>query len=293
MVDDGDSAHVAHTSVHAGRGAQDGDGRGGDGTGEAAGEVPGGFVLPTAGDEVEQALLEVRALIEATVAKHRDRTLQSRLVSEIAPDDGALVEAAARLMAEAAHEVDVVVAAEPVHTRALLAALDARLAVDDSALQVRVLCTRATLERGIVLERLSSGRSVEIRVATLPFLETVIVDGRVAVVRAERAGGRQAAVIHADAVIHVLQSLFLGVWRKAGPLGQRIDFGDAVRTEFARQILLRLHAGATDEAAARDLSVSVRTYRRYVAEIMELLGVTSRFQAGARAAELGLIRPRP
>ncbi len=40
--------------------------------------------------------------------------------------------------------------------------------------------------------------------------------------------------------------------------------------------------------AARELSVSVRTYRRYVAEMMSLLGADSRFQAGVRAAELGL-----
>ncbi|NEE20393.1 response regulator transcription factor, partial [Streptomyces sp. SID7499] len=45
----------------------------------------------------------------------------------------------------------------------------------------------------------------------------------------------------------------------------------------------------TDEVAARELTVSVRTYRRYVAEIMTLLDATSRFQAGVRAAELGLL----
>jgi DNA-binding NarL/FixJ family response regulator len=35
--------------------------------------------------------------------------------------------------------------------------------------------------------------------------------------------------------------------------------------------------------------LSLRTYRRRVAELMTALGATSRFQAGARAHELGLI----
>ncbi|WP_245572375.1 hypothetical protein [Actinokineospora enzanensis] len=37
------------------------------------------------------------------------------------------------------------------------------------------------------------------------------------------------------------------------------------------------------------MSVSVRTCRRHIAEIMSELSVTSRFQAGVRAAELGLL----
>ncbi|MEU9115333.1 hypothetical protein AB0D04_27020 [Streptomyces sp. NPDC048483] len=41
----------------------------------------------------------------------------------------------------------------------------------------------------------------------------------------------------------------------------------------------------------RALSMSVRTYRRHVAEIMRLLGVKSRFQAGARAMQMRLLGP--
>ena len=45
---------------------------------------------------------------------------------------------------------------------------------------------------------------------------------------------------------------------------------------------------ATDEAAARRLGTSLRTYRRRVAEPMAVLEAGSRFQAGVRAGELGL-----
>ncbi|MGH2602897.1 MAG: response regulator transcription factor, partial [Dehalococcoidia bacterium] len=61
---------------------------------------------------------------------------------------------------------------------------------------------------------------------------------------------------------------------------------------LTQQVLRLLDAGYKDDAAARQLGMSVRTYRRHVAEIMRSLGATSRFQAGARAAELGLRPPR-
>lgn len=53
-------------------------------------------------------------------------------------------------------------------------------------------------------------------------------------------------------------------------------------------MLRALGSGATDEAAARDLGMSVRTYRRRVAELLDVLEAGSRFQAGVRAGELGL-----
>ena len=43
-----------------------------------------------------------------------------------------------------------------------------------------------------------------------------------------------------------------------------------------------------DETAARRLTLSLRTYRRRVAELMRTLDADSRFQAGVRAGELGL-----
>jgi DNA-binding NarL/FixJ family response regulator len=55
-------------------------------------------------------------------------------------------------------------------------------------------------------------------------------------------------------------------------------------------ILEALGSGLTDEAAAKRIGVSLRTYRRRVAELMARLEADSRFQAGLRAGELGLPR---
>ncbi|OIJ87887.1 hypothetical protein BIV24_23915 [Streptomyces colonosanans] len=53
-------------------------------------------------------------------------------------------------------------------------------------------------------------------------------------------------------------------------------------------VLRALGSGATDETAARELGMSLRTCRRRVAEPLDVLGASSRFQAGVRAGELGL-----
>lgn len=58
-------------------------------------------------------------------------------------------------------------------------------------------------------------------------------------------------------------------------------------TAQRRHILSSLALGEKDEVAARTLQVSLRTYRRHVAVLLEELGATSRFQAGVFAAERG------
>ncbi|HEY9371947.1 DNA-binding response regulator [Streptomyces sp.] len=54
-----------------------------------------------------------------------------------------------------------------------------------------------------------------------------------------------------------------------------------------RPVLEALLAGQTDEAAAARLGMSGRTYSRRVGELMNALGTTSRFRAGAEAARRG------
>lgn len=58
--------------------------------------------------------------------------------------------------------------------------------------------------------------------------------------------------------------------------------------ELTAEVLGRLCAGMKDETSARQMNVSVRTYRRHVAAIMKALGVKSRFEAGLRVGELGM-----
>ncbi|GAA1230337.1 hypothetical protein GCM10009665_20920 [Kitasatospora nipponensis] len=60
--------------------------------------------------------------------------------------------------------------------------------------------------------------------------------------------------------------------------------GPAAEPSFMERKLLGLLAeGLTDAVAAKRLSVSVRTERRMVAELMTRLGASSRFDAGVKA----------
>ncbi|MCZ4125416.1 helix-turn-helix transcriptional regulator [Streptomyces sp. H39-S7] len=247
--------------------------------------------LGYAADEFEQELLEARALIERTVAKHRDRQVRNSLVAEVRPEDGGVAAAARQLLGQAVHSIDILLAGDPELARAVTLSVSERLAGDSRQISVRLLFTRATFDWKLA-ERFSGddGR-LRVRVAKMPPLTVVIVDGETALVCAESAVGVRASLIRSAPVIRSLCTLADSVWQSATVASERIDFGDRARSDTVRQVLKCLRLGLTDEVAARELAVSVRTYRRYVAEIMSLLGVASRFQAGAHAAKRGLLRP--
>ncbi|TXS06836.1 LuxR family transcriptional regulator [Streptomyces sp. col6] len=243
-------------------------------------------------DELEHALLEVRELIESTVAIHRDRSLRERRITTVEGGYGAVLEAAEELIGGAVHSIDIVHARTPLSgeqpERPLKSERELIYSADESV-AVRLLASPVLLDESFVREQLGRERPVAIRVARVPPLQALLVDGVTGLVVAESAVGRRASLIRAPEVLHTLHTLFAGVWSNAVPANERIVFGDRDRAALARQILGALRAGVTDEVAARDLTVSVRTYRRHVAEIMALLGASSRFQAGVRAAELGLL----
>jgi DNA-binding NarL/FixJ family response regulator len=59
-------------------------------------------------------------------------------------------------------------------------------------------------------------------------------------------------------------------------------------------VLEQLVVGATDLAASRRLNMSPRTFSRRVAELLDSLGVQTRFQCGVEVARRGWLRqPQP
>lgn len=65
--------------------------------------------------------------------------------------------------------------------------------------------------------------------------------------------------------------------------------GESPLSEMERRVLLAMCTVGKDEAGARELGVSVRTYRRHVADLMQLLGAASRAQAALLARERGWV----
>jgi DNA-binding CsgD family transcriptional regulator len=133
-----------------------------------------------------------------------------------------------------------------------------------------------------------AGALVRITAATLPH-ETMIVDGRIAILAGTGVGStRDFSVITVPDVVHNVRSLVLGAWQAATDVADHLAGSPPHIDEQGLTILRSLSSGQKDETAARQLGLSVRTYRRRVAELMDLLGASSRFQAGVRARELGL-----
>lgn len=85
-------------------------------------------------------------------------------------------------------------------------------------------------------------------------------------------------------VVETLHTLFETLWRQALPLGPAQV---AVDDDADRQKLVAcLLSGMTDEAMSKQLGVSRRTVTRRVQDLLNELGVETRFQAGFKVREL-------
>lgn len=136
----------------------------------------------------------------------------------------------------------------------------------------------------------SKGGLVRISRSPLPH-ETILIDRRVMILAGrETSTGREYTVTTSQILVDGVHSLFRAIWDAA------VDLETYLRSDVphldadGRMILEALGSGLTDESAAKRLGVSLRTYRRRVAELMAKLEAHSRFQAGLRAGELGLPR---
>ncbi|KZB80179.1 response regulator transcription factor [Amycolatopsis regifaucium] len=128
-----------------------------------------------------------------------------------------------------------------------------------------------------------------IRITTEDLNETIIMDGRLVILAGDLiAGQRGYSVITQPETVQGVISLFETAWRSATELAV-FDARVSEIRRLAPAVLDLLGSGVKDEAAARSLGLGVRTYRRRVAELMSALGAESRFQAGVRARELGLV----
>lgn len=124
--------------------------------------------------------------------------------------------------------------------------------------------------------------------------EIAIIDETVALVPSPRAdGSAEIAVVQQPLMVRQLSKFFNAAWVQAvGEPGPAPARGEA-DADVKQRIIFLLAEGAKDEAVARRLGISLRTCRRHVAEILDQLGSSSRFQAGVRAALLGALPVRP
>jgi DNA-binding CsgD family transcriptional regulator len=97
-----------------------------------------------------------------------------------------------------------------------------------------------------------------------------------------------AVVLRHPVVVPVMAVIFQSLWDRAVPFVPADPQPPGIADEVRRAIVRLLATGAKDEVVARRLGISVRTCRRHIADLMEALGVASRFQAGIEARRRGL-----
>ncbi|WP_435298005.1 DNA-binding response regulator [Streptomyces sp. YPW6] len=233
---------------------------------------------------LEETLLQVQALIDSSLSLYSRRPVPPKAAE---PTDIAALESNLDRLIGGVHHSLSVALTEPGEFSDCVLRLLARVG---PTVAVRVLCSAQAADASLVSLRRIPQPRLEIRVSERELREVVVVDGTNALVRGAAGGpGTQATVVNDAGAVRALELLFAGAWTRGRKLTDHLELGPRLRTQFARSILESLRAGHNDDVAARELNVSLRTYRRHVAEVMRELDAISRFQAGARAAELGLL----
>lgn len=143
------------------------------------------------------------------------------------------------------------------------------------------------------------GGQVRLR-GDLPF-RLILIDGESAVCCLQWPDGlEETLLLQGRRMLGLLSRLFETIWVDSVPLGivaeDRLPAIDAAHagptpalTSQHQAIVRYLADGVTDQAIARALGITARTVTRRINEIYEVLGVRSRFQAGAAARRVGLI----
>ncbi|MGW1615801.1 BTAD domain-containing putative transcriptional regulator [Streptomyces sp. NPDC002285] len=98
-----------------------------------------------------------------------------------------------------------------------------------------------------------------------------------------------ALVVRHPLVISLAADVYERMWASAAQFEAADPQPLRIADGMKRMILSLLATGCKDEHIARRVGISVRTCRRYIATILAELEATSRFQAGVRARELGLL----
>jgi sugar-specific transcriptional regulator TrmB/DNA-binding CsgD family transcriptional regulator len=161
----------------------------------------------------------------------------------------------------------------------------------------RGVSIRAVYHPGFDSDRLSelslfAQKGEQSRTAPVP-MKLLVVDGQVALIPSMRSYGAghelRASLTRHPMLIETLQWLFESVWDSSVPI--ITHYG---RTDPRRQMLISLlMTGSTDNAIAGQLGVTVRSVRRWISDLMDELGVSTRLQLGAALVRADALNQTP
>ena len=235
----------------------------------------------------ERQLLEARAELARLVRD--DRAGPVRQVHRL-DDVDSILEMLHKLSARCYQETLSIWPGEPVPVEQLGEGLRHDLGLVRRGVRLRLLYTRRQLDNEPMRRYMDTivDAGAEIRSAeTLPH-RLVVFDRAVSFLPVDPLRpSRGALVVREPAINANLVTLFESLWATAVDVEQALESAAPAASELDRAVLLLMSSGVKDEAAARQLNVSDRTYRRHVADILARLGASSRFQAGVEAVRRG------
>lgn len=165
-------------------------------------------------------------------------------------------------------------------------------------LTVRTVLVRKALDHEPTVAYLRELESygARVRLVTHTTAKIQMYDRRTAVVPVDPVDPEEFAAgalfAQESGLVSNILALFESIWAEsedlATLLGEWRSEEDSP-SELERMVLRAMCSGGKDEAGARDLGVSVRTYRRYIADLMQLLGAGNRPHAALLARERGWI----
>lgn len=175
----------------------------------------------------------------------------------------------------------------------------------ESIIAARATASRPNLERLVVFEQsilevegafgaleTMRGDGIDVRLTPHLAFSVLAVDRTAAVIDISHLepGGGGSLHVQQRQLASALMDMCIGLFSLSTPL-TRTPRGPTLRrlTDRDGQIIAMLAAGASDLTIARQLGISQRTIERRVRSIMEELGATTRFQAGAIAVRRGFL----
>ncbi|MFJ4854826.1 MULTISPECIES: helix-turn-helix transcriptional regulator [unclassified Streptomyces] len=162
--------------------------------------------------------------------------------------------------------------------------------------RIRSVVARAALEDPATAAHLRelAAHGAAIRLTSETAERLLVYDRRTALVPLDpRDPLRGVLLAQRTGLVSNIVALFEKIWDQCVDLARADDEGrdpaDAALSGAERRVLVSMCTVGKDEAGARELGVSVRTYRRHVAELIQMLGASSRAQAALLARERGWV----
>jgi sugar-specific transcriptional regulator TrmB/DNA-binding CsgD family transcriptional regulator len=119
------------------------------------------------------------------------------------------------------------------------------------------------------------------RTAPVP-MKLILVDSHTALIPSMRSYNPghelRASIVRHALLVEALQWLFEAVWDASVPIMASFSADHDPRRQMLVSLLM---TGSTDSAIANTLNINVRSVRRWISELMDELGVTTRLQLGA------------